>query len=104
MEQLPEGNTPIAYTQRLLTANSHELPFYYTGDGCQISVELGGPGVELGCNFIVAPNRIREMAKYVIDKCILNWGGVGGFITEGFSQMVNHVLAPDFDSTANYRK
>ena len=104
LEQLPRGDAPIAYTQRLLGADSHELPFYHTGDGCQISVELGGPGVEPGHNFIVAPDRIWKMAEYVIDQCAIGWGGVGGFITEGFGQMVNHVLAPNFDFGAQFRK
>ena len=53
---------------------------------------------------MVAPDHIREMAVYIIDECVLSWGGVGGFVTEGFANMANHVALPGFDFDASYRK
>ena len=53
---------------------------------------------------MIAPDRIRAMASYLLDNCVNDWGGVGGFVTEGFANLANYVTARGFNLGAPFRK
>ena len=41
---------------------------------------------------MLVPNRLREMASYVIEQCVILQAGTGGFITSGISDMVHYII------------
>ena len=53
---------------------------------------------------MLIPDVIRAQAGWVIQNCLVEWGGVGGFVTKGFANMVNHVTAPDANLNSPYRE
>ena len=71
---------------------------------CLISVEVAGPTRPASINLV--PNTIRAMAQWVIEECVESDGGVGGFATFGFANMVDYAVAhqaePSFGT--NFRK
>ena len=57
---------------------------------CFISVEVGGP--TFPDSISIVPNTLRSMASWVIDRCLITAGGMGGFVTHGFSNMVDYII------------
>lgn len=53
---------------------------------------------------MLIPDVIRGLAGQVIQSCVVEWGGVGGYVTEGFANMVNHLTAPDTNLLLPYRE
>lgn len=53
---------------------------------------------------MLIPDVIRGLAGRVIEACVVEWGGAGGFVTEGFANMVNHVTAPNANLLLPYRE
>ncbi|KAL9118562.1 MAG: hypothetical protein Q9187_004893 [Circinaria calcarea] len=78
------------------------LPLLKSADECEVALELAGPGKIEGQTVMLIPDVIRGLAALVIQNCLVEWGGVGGFVTEGFANMVNHVTAPDANLNSPY--
>lgn len=41
---------------------------------------------------MIVPNRLREMASYAIEQCVILRAGMGGFVTSGISEMVHYII------------
>ena len=70
------------------------------GEGCTVSIESAGPNIG-NTNYVsVAPNKLRGLAAYVIQKCPVEQNGHGGFVTLGMAYATAFVseLAHGVDS------
>ena len=108
---LPGGSTPVSFS---LTTEGHPVSFpisvdygwlylqtrqsyginSYSGD-CHISVEAAGPARP--SSIIIAPNSIRAMAGWLIEQCVENQSGLGGFVTIGFNHILDYVVEHQAD-------
>ena len=68
-----------------------------------ISVELAGHTTEVTVVHVV-PDQIRGMAGWVISQCIGAGGGLGGFVTGHFGNLVNQMNRPTTNLAAPLRK
>ena len=68
-----------------------------------ITLEQAGPSPHPGL-IMLSPDDVRGMAGYVVQKCVTDGGGVGGFVTSGFSNMVDYVLDPNTNLNDPYRE
>lgn len=59
-----------------------------------MSVEAAGPELSAPNFFRIVPSHIRRMAGYIIDKCVVGGGGIGGFVTDGWASVTNMVGDP----------
>ena len=57
---------------------------------CAISVEVAGPSTPQ--TLPIVPNILRQMASWVIRRCVQIEGGNGGFVTAGLGNMVDYVV------------
>ena len=81
---------------------SNAVGLMYNSGSCQITVERAGPADATVLSLI--PDQIRELAGYITQECVVNSGGIGGFITLGMYNVVNYILRPHTDLNAPYRK
>lgn len=58
-----------------------------------ISVEVAGPAVPSTMNLI--PNEIRGMAGWVIERCVIEGAGSGGFVTKDISNLIRVIVNPE---------
>ena len=110
--QLPGGSTPVSFA---LNTEGHPVSFpisleygkscpqarhqsievnLCSGD-CHISVEVAGPARPP--SITVAPNAIRAMAYWLIEQCVQEGSGLGGFATIGFAHLVDYVIEHQMD-------
>ena len=66
-----------------------------------VSVELAGPTIPHTMNLI--PNDIRGMAGWVIDQCVVDRTGSGGFVTKDLLNLIRYVVDPATDINAPFR-
>ena len=102
---LPRGTVPVPYSVQEpeiddLAANvsslgAYELPFLTFKGGVSLSVDVSGP-VDID-RISVIPNDLRGMAAWVAHKCVVQGGGVGGFITKRIQGLVEFVTDPTTD-------
>ena len=70
---------------------------------CMITLEQAGPSPNPG-PIMISPDDVRGMAGYVVQQCVADGGGVGGFVTASFENMIDYILNPDTDINGPYRK
>ena len=103
---LPRGTVPVPYSVEEpelydLAANvsalgvGYELPFLIFKGGLSLSIDVSGP---VGIHLIsVIPDDLRGMAAWVAHKCVVQGGGVGGFVTKRMQGLVDFVTDPAKD-------
>ena len=103
---LPRGTVPVPYSVEEpeiddLAANfsalgvGYGLPFLTFKGGVSLSIDVSGP---VGIHTIgVIPNDFRGMAAWVAHKCVVQSGGVGGFVTKRIRGLVDFVTDPAKD-------
>ena len=103
---LPRGTVPVPYSVEEpesddLAANfsalgvGYELPSLTFKGGVSLSIDVSGPvGIhEIG----IIPNDLRGMAAWVAHKCVVQHGGIGGFVTKRLQGLVDFVTDPTKD-------
>ena len=68
-----------------------------------ITLEQAGPNPSPG-PIMISPDDVRGMAGYVIQQCVVEEGGIGGFVTANFSNMIDYILDPNTDINNPYRE
>ena len=74
-----------------------------SGD-CHISIELAGAALPSSVSLL--PSDIASRAIKIIEECVINQSGTGGFGTLSFSNLLGHVLSAQAipDDGVGYRK
>ena len=105
-DMLPRGTVPVPYSVEEPEMNDaaanvsslgrgYELPFLTFKGGVSLSIDVSGP---VGIHTIgVIPNDFRGMAAWVAHKCVVQRGGMGGFITKRIQGLVDFVTDPTKD-------
>ena len=70
---------------------------------CHVKLESAGSASGSDV-FIIIPNVVREMAAQVIERCVVEKRGSGGFITAGIDLMIRHFAQPTTHFDDPYRK
>ena len=90
----PSGNTPIhIYHQEPAPSNAIVAPYTVRDAGCTVTIEAAGPRTANTNYVAVAPNKLRGLAAYVIQKCPIENNGYGGFVTIGLAHAATFVEA-----------
>lgn len=67
-----------------------------------IFVEIAGPSPPV--SYLAIPDQIRGMVDGIIDGCVYNGHGIGGFATRDIGKLLDYVTEPDTDIHNLYRK
>ncbi|MCJ1237109.1 hypothetical protein MMC14_005093 [Varicellaria rhodocarpa] len=87
--ELPGGSDSIEWVVDV-PGNPIGLPLTREYGECYITVDTAGPRPPLSVH--VPPNIFRSMAGFLIDRCVINGGGTGGFVTAGFANLLDYVV------------
>lgn len=68
----------------------------FTIGNCQIQFHTSGESAEEKDPIIINPKDIRDMAGWVLDKCVLE-EELGGFVTKNLANAVDWLLDPKSD-------
>ena len=75
------------YFSQPAPSNGIALPFVSSSFGwdssCQVTIEPAGPSHRYPQYLAYSPDMMRGLAGYVIQKCAVEEGGIGGFVTVG---------------------
>lgn len=113
---LPHGwfITPLYYTYEDAVWSVTEAStgrgkrMYFKADpsisgSCHIKLESAGSAASSDV-FVIVPSNVRELAALVIQKCVVDKRGSGGFVTAGIDHMVRYFGQPTTHFHDPYRK
>ena len=92
----PAGNTPVYYYfEDPSPSNGIKIPKYDRQGSCNVAIEPAGPRYGKANGFPSylkhRPDRLRGLAEYVIEMCVRQGGGIGGFVTVGIDAAERYV-------------
>lgn len=67
------------------------LPNYEYSGSCRVAIETAGPPEHLPHSVLLRPRDLRGLAGYLIQKCAAENGGIGGFLTLGFTSATGFI-------------
>ena len=69
---------------------------------CTVAIEIAGPSLPAYVPLI--PYQIRYIANYVINKCVLERNGIGGFMTQGLDRQYRYLTSTHHIISDGFRK
>lgn len=106
-DKLPQGSTPVPFVNDVSWPYKFPqgLPQMVSHGSCAIKITASGRNATSLNGVLLVPDRIREMADWVIDECA--WSrGQGGFVTRQIVNTKAYLLNPNnnLDFDAGFRK
>ncbi|CAD6591727.1 MAG: hypothetical protein ASARMPREDX12_005394 [Alectoria sarmentosa] len=90
---LPSGNAPIPWYLDPLRGDPENLSYTATHGTCQLQMQIAGQDADGSRQNWISGNFMRQMARLVMDKCIIA-SITGGYLTRGFSKQLEYVTSP----------
>ena len=100
--QLPTGSEPVEFGLFSGEYRPYDIPLTTINQACQVRVSfvyvdsysnLYNAGIQ------VIPDKVRDMAGWLLRTCVIRGGGLGGFGTIGIQNMISFLT--DYETTTS---